>query len=195
MKLAWFWQHKIISAVLALVVLGIIGSAAGTGSSAPAGSASKPAASAPKSPPKPSPTQPSSSAPAPTPAEQLQSAVDDSDADSPKVKMLGSGQAVVEFDVRDNFSDNLIRVGIAKDVFGMAEKIAGADLSLRRVLFRGTFPLTDQYGNEKPGQVFAAWLRVSDMRRINYDNIMVTDYDSLARLAIYPPVLHPDLRG
>jgi hypothetical protein len=205
---------KIVGGVVAAVVLiGIIGAALGAGGDDSSGDTSKPvvassatddqtAGEEPSAPPSQSPTEkpektPSEKpAPPASPKEQLEAAIEDSDADNVHLKpWSGAGSWLVEFDVKDNLSRGLIQGGIAIDVFDMAERISDTGVPVKEVAFRGMFPLVDKFGNEKPGQVFFTTLRGSTMNKINYDNIDNTQVDLIKALAIgHIVVLHPDLQ-
>lgn len=136
-----------------------------------------------------------------TPEGKLLAAVKKTNADNPKVVDYrdlddGSGKyAIVNFKVGDNFSNGTIRTGIAKDVFAMAEAALKSGVPFEEISFRGLFPLTDEYGNTKAGQVFFATFDRATLKKINFDNILATQFDNIENLSIDGIVmLHPDLR-
>lgn len=107
----------------------------------------------------------------------------------------GPGTLVVNFDVGDNLSKKLIRVGIAKDVFAIAEAAKKSGVRFKELSFRGMFPLVDKFGEESDGQVFFTTFTRNTVNRINYDEILVTQFDNIEDLAAdNVVVLHPDFR-
>jgi hypothetical protein len=129
---------------------------------------------------------------------EMQDAVEnDADVDGAKVKQLGRGRWEVTFDVSDNLSMDFIRGGMASDVFDFSKQIEqeiGDDTAVvRLVRFVGMFPLTDKFGNEEKGRVFAAELTGETINAINYDNI-IGDWESLEPLLERGYFLHPDLQ-
>lgn len=128
-----------------------------------------------------------------TPLAKLQKAVDDSDADHPKVTKTQKALDV-EFDVKDNFGNGAIQGGIAIDVFDMAERIAKAGVPFTKITFTGMFPLIDKLGNEEDGPVFRATFTAGILGKIKYDNIDNTSLDLIGDLAAGPVFLLPDLQ-
>ncbi|HTW17099.1 MAG TPA: DUF2510 domain-containing protein [Nocardioides sp.] len=181
----------------ALLLIVIIGAAVGGDDEEPAASDSKSDAGASAAPPKADESPAAPPKPA-KPIEQVQDAVDESDADDPTVSRWGGrGSWLVEFKVKDNLSMGMVRGGIAIDVFDIAEEISKLDddVPVKEVAFRGTFPLVDKFGEEEDGQVFFTTFRGSDIRKINYDNVMTSEMDTVEALAIDNIVgLHPDFR-
>lgn len=111
------------------------------------------------------------------------------------MKKIDAGLWEVQFKVRDNLSKGTIRTGIAKDVYAMAEPISKTDVKFKELAIRGTFPLTDEFGNTEPGQVFYTTFTRATLRKIDYDNPTALTFENMERLVIDGiVVLHPDFR-
>jgi hypothetical protein len=132
-----------------------------------------------------------------TPKQQVEADLADSGISHPRVlwNRPERGYVTVKFRVGDNLTDGFIRLGIADDVFSAAEAFRDSGVKYDRLLFEGTFPLVDKYGNESQGTVFRTQLKRSTVNKINYDNVTVTDWEGLEQLAGAPVGLHPDFRG
>lgn len=89
----------------------------------------------------------------------------------------------IQFRVSDNFSSNLVRVGILKDMMDFLEK-ATTDKGLeyvQRFQFEGVYPTQDKYGNSKTSVVVTASISRSLMRKINWENIITKDFERLLK--------------
>jgi len=101
---------------------------------------------------------------------------------------------IVKFKIKDNFTNGLIKAGIATNVFDMLKDISksapGGGYTIR---FEGTFPMQDKYGKAITPDpvVFRATFMRSTAGRIQYDNIDTTSLDTLGDLADGAFYLHP----
>lgn len=136
----------------------------------------------------PSPTIPA------TRAEQLQAAVDTTDADSPEVRNDGQ-RIVVRYKISDNLSNGLIRTGIAVDTFDLLESIEKSGVPYKQATIEGTFPMQNEFGEESTPVVYEAVFTHADAVRIDYENVTVTSWDNLENLTKTGLVfLHPAFR-
>lgn len=186
--------RKVAVGAIAVGVLAIVGSLLPGSDDEPAGAAAQPTPTATSSG-KPTPSTPKPSKPA-TPAEKVQAAVEATDVDAPRVKLNSPqpGYIKITFKVGDNLSNHLIQIGLAHDVFDSARAIRDTEVPYKRLWFDGTFPLQDKYGKEYVGRVFHVQLKKSTVDRINFDNILVTTWEGLNRLADSFVILNPGLR-
>lgn len=170
-----------VKVAVVIVVLGLVGAC---GSEEPPSSEPEKAQSS-KSTPKPT-----------TPKGKLKAALAKADdVDGAKVNTVNGDYVEVGFKVGDNISNGTIRTGIANDVYAMAEPINKSGVKFKELAFRGTFPLTDKYGNTKPGQVFFTTFTKKTLNKIQYDDAVATSFDNMENLVIDGIiVLHPDLR-
>lgn len=182
-----------------LIVIGAIGAASDSGSSSDENVAVDTASEATASTdasfdeePPPSPTQP----PKPSkPIDVVAEAVADSDAKSASAKQLDARTVEVTFKVADNFTNGLIRGGIAMDSFDVARRVSEADVPYRFLSLVGTFPLIDKYGNESDGKVFSVTFDLNEIRKINWDNFVPTEIEDVEAFSTTGLVfLFPDLR-
>ena len=167
---------NIVKGAAAVLVLGLVG-ACGTAEEAPKSEANTDAAK---------PT---------TPKGKLKAALAKADdVEGAKVNTIDGDYIEVGFKVGDNLSNGTIRTGIANDVFAMAEPVNKSGVKFKELAFRGTFPLTDKYGNTKAGQVFFTTFTKKTLNKIQFDNAVATSFDNMENLVIDGIiVLHPDL--
>ena len=185
------WQENragcIAMIVIALVLFLVVGSClAGGGDDTKSSDGAKEKPSATKTVPK-------------TPKGKLQAAVDQTSAKKPRVNEYftidGVTHATVQFSVQDNLTNGMTRTGIAQDVFAMAEAALKSKVPFDEIAFRGMFPLSDVYGNTKPGQVFYTTFDRTELKKVNFDNVLVTKFSNIKNLSKDGiVVLHPDLR-
>jgi hypothetical protein len=190
--LGWAKAHPILALIAVVVVISLLaspftGGGSGDSDKKPRADDTTAAAEEPA---------PDEEAPPAKPVDRLRAALRKTKVDVESVSLRKDGHALVEFNVRDNLSDNLIRVGIGKDVFAIAEAASKADVNIiSELAMRGLFPLVDKYGNEDPGQVFFTTFLGSDLGKINYDDVVATSFDNIENLAVDGIVmLHQDLR-
>ena len=169
---------NVVKGAAAVLVLGLVG-ACGTAEEAPKSEEKK-----------------SESAKPTTPKGKLKAALAKTDdVEGAKVNTIDGGYIEVGFKVGDNLTDGTIRTGIANDVYAMAEPINKSGVKFKELAFRGTFPMSDKYGNTKPGQVFFTTFTKKTLNKIQYDDIVATSFDNMENLVIDGIiVLHPDLR-
>lgn len=126
-----------------------------------------------------------------TPRQLVEEAVDDLDVEGAKVSDETTPRDyVIEFEVSDNLTNDMIRTGADNDAKEILEAVAKADPKLRSVGIRGLFPLVDDYGEESKGQVYWAYFPRAVVQRINWDNLDVVELETIADAY----ALHPDMR-
>ena len=84
----------------------------------------------------------------------------------------------------------IIRGGARLDIRNMLEVIADSQEPYTSVFLRGTFALTDQFGNESEANVVEATFTKSAIDRINFENFLTDNVYAIAE----DPYIHPEFR-
>lgn len=195
---AFFWwirRHPKWSAVIGIVVVVvIIGSVTGgnggddknTSNSSSSSTSSKTHSTASKS--------AAATSKSNKPEDLIQAALGD-DADGVKTTKIGANAYAVKFKIKDNFTNGMIRDGIALDVFHMLKAVStqGAPKGTYKLQFQGTFAMQDKYGKAITPDpvVFNATFNRATADKIQYDNINAASWDTLKELADGDVWLHP----
>lgn len=98
---------------------------------------------------------------------------------------------VVEFNVSDNFTSNLMKIGAENDAKDIMLSLHESGAEFDSLGIRGMFPLVDDYGNEYDGQVLWVFLEDETLNKINWDNLLTIELSEAADLYN----LHPGLQG
>ena len=177
--LTWIKRHKIISGVIALVVVAIIaGAASGGGGDKAKPTATDPAPSTTPS----SSTTPSPSAPA-DPAAELSAAVSDALGKSNRdgvhrvksaVYNADTKRVVVMWAINDNLTNGLVKASARQDIVDLLKVVQKFEQShpVKSATFAGTFSMQDQLGNASEDKVVEVEYPGSTVAKINFDHFL-----------------------
>ncbi len=98
---------------------------------------------------------------------------------------------IIEWTINDNFTSNMIMVGIQTDITDMLKIISQSGLlpDYQFVTFVGTFSLRDSFGNTSEERVVTASYNKSTVDKINWPNFLYTDIFTIADLQNINPVM------
>ena len=96
----------------------------------------------------------------------------------------------VQWAIDDNFTSDMIRRGARLDIRKMLEVIAEGQEPYTSVFLRGTFPLTDRFGNASEANVVEATFTKSAIDRINFENFLTDNVYAIAE----DTDIHPEFR-
>jgi len=122
-----------------------------------------------------------------TPEEEIESIINET-IESERITELnineyeGNYEIDMVFEASENFSSNMIANGIRRDMIDATLDLQGSDHYISYLLFTATLPLTDDAGNESPGQVMSASFNGETIQELNADNEIFL-YDNIENVA------------
>lgn len=90
------------------------------------------------------------------------------------------GTVEVIWTINDNLTDGMIKGGARLDIRNMLEVMAGTDYPYSNIIFRGTFPLVDNFGNSSEETVVTAEYSRETVERINFSNFLTDNVYTIA---------------
>lgn len=101
---------------------------------------------------------------------------------------------IIVFAINDNFTSDLIMVGMQTDVTDMLKVISEGGFlpEYQFVTFVGTFPLRDNFGNVSEERVLTVSYNKTTVNKINWQNFLYTDvFDIADAFNIHPAMTVP----
>lgn len=96
-------------------------------------------------------------------------------AENPKKKMIQ-----VHFMGADNFTKGFIRKGMYMDCADIFKKLYSTDIPIYEITCFVYLPLQDKYGNSSEEVVMKMNLNENTAQKINWDNILITEFFKIA---------------
>jgi len=81
------------------------------------------------------------------------------------------GRVTIEWAINDNLTEGLIKTGARLDILDIGEAVYGSGLGVTSLSLRGSFPLTDAYGNTRAYIVIEALILKGTADRCNWHEI------------------------
>ncbi|MPZ66221.1 MAG: hypothetical protein GEU83_12130 [Pseudonocardiaceae bacterium] len=185
----WFVRHKIMTALLALLI--IVGIVQATGGEDTDGDQAPNTTSGAE--------QQQSGTETQSPREQLTAAITDAlgegNRDVPRVATVTyrNEHVAVEWAINDNITEGFIKTSARHDAFDILAAINETGLPVTQASLDGTFSMQDEYGNASESLVLSLVYPDRVLQRINYDNVGVTD--TIHELATGLSFVHPAFQG
>jgi hypothetical protein len=141
---------------------------------------------------KPSPKAVVKPAPPKSKEQKVNDAVGD-DAKNARIqgKVKSDGTIYIDFDIQDNLTNNLRKIGANNDIKNILEAVATqSGVPFKQVIIRGSFPMVDVLGDESNAVVMTVRWNKATLDRINWKNKLTIDVEAAADLYYLHPAFN-----